>query len=74
MDCGSYKLYICVCVCVCPVFTAYISVTMGRILINLGENVGTQVRWILVKFEISAAKGNITTTVLSCLGGLLLGN
>ena len=47
---------------------------MGRILINLGENVGTQVRWIVVKFEISVAKGNLNTTVISCFGGLLLGN
>ena len=31
-----------ICVCVCPAFMAYISLTiMGRILIKLGENVGT---------------------------------
>ena len=45
VDCGSSQLYlsvcVCVCVSVCPAFTAYISVTMGRILIKLGGNVGT---------------------------------
>ena len=30
-----------VCLCVCPAFTAYILVTMGWILIKIGENVGT---------------------------------
>ena len=35
------------CLSVCPAFTAYISLTMGQILIKLGENVGT-----LVRFEI----------------------
>ena len=51
-----------VCLCFCPAFTAYISVTMGWILIKLGENVGTyiQVRLIVLKFEHSAAKGNTT--------------
>ena len=49
VDCGSYKLYLCeylcvcvcrcVCVCVCATFTAYISITVGRILIKLGEYV-----------------------------------
>ena len=63
-----------VCVSVCPAFMAYIFVTVGRILIKLGENVGTQVRWIVLKFKNSAAKGNVTTTVLSRFGGLLLGN
>ena len=51
---------LCVCVCVCPAFTAYISLTMGRILIKLGENVGTLVRLIVLKFEHSATKGNTT--------------
>ena len=32
--------FISVCLSVCPAFTAYISLTMGRILIKLGENVG----------------------------------
>ena len=45
---------------VCPAFTAYISVTMGWILIKLGENVGTSVQLIVLKFEHSAAKGNTT--------------
>ena len=63
VDCGSYQLYlsvsVCVCVClsVCPAFTAYISVAMGWILIKLGENVGTLVQLIVVKFENSAARG-----------------
>ena len=42
---------------VCPAFTAYISVTLGRILIKLGGTVGTLVRLIVLKFEHSAAKG-----------------
>ena len=47
--------FICLCVylCVCPAFTAYISLTMSRILIKLGENVGTLVRLIVLKFEHS---------------------
>ena len=45
---------------VCPAFTAYISVTMGWILIKLGENVGTLVQLIVLKFEHSAVKGNTT--------------
>ena len=44
-DCGSSQLYLSVClsvcVSVCPAFTAYISVTMGWILIKFGVNVGT---------------------------------
>ena len=67
-DCGSSQLYlyvclsvcVSVCVSVCPAFTAYISVTMGWILIKLGGNVGTLVRLIVLKFEHSAAKGNTT--------------
>ena len=44
--CLSLSLCTCVCVClsvclsVCPTFTAYISLTMGRILVKLDENVG----------------------------------
>ena len=53
-------LYVCECLSVCPAFTAYISLTMSRILIKLGENVGTSVRLIVLKFENSAAKGNTT--------------
>ena len=49
-----------VCVFVCPAFTAYVSLTMGRILIKLGENVGTAVQLIVLKFEHSAAKENTT--------------
>ena len=64
VDCGSSQLYLsvylCVYLCVCPAFTAYISVTMDRILIKFGENVGTSVRLIVLKFEHSAAKGNTT--------------
>ena len=37
------------CVSVCPAFTAYILLTMGRILIKLGENVGTLVQLIVLK-------------------------
>ena len=37
----SVCVYLSVCVSVCPAFTAYISVTMGWILIKLGGNVGT---------------------------------
>ena len=40
-----------VCVCVCPAFKAYISLTMGRILIKVGENVGTLARLIFWKFH-----------------------
>ena len=40
VDCGSYKLYLCVCLSVCPAFTAYISLTMDQIFIKLSENVG----------------------------------
>ena len=47
---------------------------MGWILMKLGESVGMSVRWIVLKFENSAAKGNLATTVLSRFGGLLLGN
>ena len=56
--------FISVCVCVCPAIKAYILVTMGRILINLDENVGTYVQWIVLEFDISAAKGNLTTIIL----------
>ena len=54
--------FICLCVClpVCPAFTAYISVTIGWILIKLGEKFGTLVQLIVLKFEHSAAKGNTT--------------
>ena len=58
VDCGSYKLYLCVCmcvslcVCVWSAFTAYILLTsMGQILIKLGENVRTLVRLIVSKFH-----------------------
>ena len=48
-------IYMCVCVCVCVsvchTFTAYISLTMGRILIKIGENVGTLLRLIVLKFH-----------------------
>ena len=47
----SVCVYVCVCLCVCPAFTAYILVTMGRILIKLAENVGTSVRLIVLKFH-----------------------
>ena len=40
-----------VCMSVCPAFTVYISLTMGRILINLGENVRTLVWLIVLKFH-----------------------
>ena len=42
---------VCVCMCVSPALTAYISLTMGWILIKLGENVGTSVRLIVLKFH-----------------------
>ena len=45
----SYKLYL--CVCVCYAFMAYISFTMGQILIKLSENVGTLVQLIVLKFH-----------------------
>ena len=35
----SVSVSVSVCLCVCPAFTAYISITMGRILIKLGRNV-----------------------------------
>ena len=44
----TYFISLCVCVCVCvsvclsvPLFSADISLTTGRILIKLDENVGT---------------------------------
>ena len=50
VDCGSYKLYLCVCLSVClPRF--YISLTVGQILIKLVENVITSVRMIVLKFH-----------------------
>ena len=39
---------------------ADISLTMGRILIKLGDNVGTLIRLCVLKFENSVAKGNTT--------------
>ena len=64
VDCGSSQLYLsvclCVCVCVAPAFTAYISLTMGRILIKPGENVGTSARLIVLKFKHSAARDKTT--------------
>ena len=50
--CLCVRLSVClsVCVSVCPAFTAYISLTVGRILIKLGENVGTLVRLIVPYF------------------------
>ena len=57
VDCSSYKFYlcvclsVCVCVCECPAFTTYSSLTMGRILIKHGENVGTLVRLVVSKFH-----------------------
>ena len=56
----SLCVCVCVCLCACPAFTAYISLTMGRILIKHGENVGTSAQLIVLKFEHSAAKGNNT--------------
>ena len=47
----SVCMFICVCLSVCPAFTAYITLTMCRILIKLGENVGTLVRLIVLKFH-----------------------
>ena len=64
VDCGSSQLYLSVClsvcVSVCPAFTAYIPLTIGRILIKLSENVGTSVRLIVFKFEHSAVKEKTT--------------
>ena len=39
------------CVSVCPAFTAYISLTMGQILIKLGENVGTSIVCIKISLR-----------------------
>ena len=44
---------VCVCLSVCPTFKAYISLTMDRILIKLGENVGTLVLLIVLKFNFT---------------------
>ena len=49
------SVYLCVCL---SRFYGFISLTMSRILIKRGENVGTLVRLIVLKFEHSAAKGN----------------
>ena len=51
--CVSVCVSVClsVCLCVCPAFTAYISLTMSRMLINLGESVGTSVRLIVLRFH-----------------------
>ena len=55
---------LCLCVCVyqsvCLAFMVYILLSMGRILIKLGENVATLVRLIVLKFEHSAAKEDTT--------------
>ena len=40
---------VCICLSVCPAFTAFISVTVGQILMKLGRNVGTEVRLIFLK-------------------------
>ena len=40
-----------VCVSICLTFTAYISLTIGQILIKLGEYDGTLVRLIVLKFH-----------------------
>ena len=52
-----YKLYLCVCVClsVCPA-TAYIPITMGQILIKHGENDGSLVRLIVLRFLCAMRK------------------
>ena len=53
----AHAKFICVSVCLSfclsigPAFTAYISLTLGRILIKLGENVGNLVRLIVLKFH-----------------------
>ena len=39
----SVLVNVSVCLSVCPAFTVYISVTVGRILMKLGGNVGTEV-------------------------------
>ena len=56
--------FICVSVCVsvCPTFTAYVSLTLGRILIRLGENVGTLVRLIVSKFHCATPLGLCATS------------
>ena len=36
----SLKLYLSVCQSVCPAFMDYILVTIGQILMKLGENIG----------------------------------
>ena len=40
-----------VCLAVCPAFTAYISLSMGQILMKLGGSVETLIRFILSKFH-----------------------
>ena len=52
--------FVCVCLSVCPAFTAYISLTVGWILIKLSENVGTLVRLIVLKFH----KNRVTVDVI----------
>ena len=59
VDCEAPTNFICVCVCVClsvclsvcPAITACVSLTVGRILIKFGENVGTLVRLIMYEFH-----------------------
>ena len=55
VDCDSSKfhLYVClsVCLCVCLAITAYMSVDINRMLMQLGENVGTEVWLIVSKFH-----------------------
>ena len=77
--CGLWllKLYLCVCVClcvsVCPAFTAYMSLTMGRSLIKLGDNVGTSVRLIVLLFFrklyylITSYKFFLHISLLTCI-------
>ena len=51
--CGLWflqTLSVCVCLSVFPAFTVYILPDMGRILIKLGENVGTSVQLFVDNF------------------------
>ena len=48
--------------CVCSMFTAYISVTIGLILIKLGGGVGTWVQLNILEFHKPGGKEKSPTT------------
>ena len=52
-----------ICMSVSPTFMAYISLTMGRIVIKLGENVGTSVQLIVIQFHKNRFSVDVITSM-----------